>query len=264
MRLRFDGVCRLCGVTLAAGTTAIYERSLKSVRCVTHEGAEGSTAVEQVPADPGVPGASARREFERRKANRKKRVMDRHPRVGRLVHAFSDEPQSTSSWNTGALGEERVGGRLNELASDRLRVLHDRAIPGSRANIDHIAIAPTGVYVIDPKKYAGGPRLKIEGGLFRPRNEKLMVGSRDCTKLVAGVLKQVGVVREMLDDEVPVHGILCFVEADWPLIGGSFSTQGVSVLWPRRLYSTLQGDGGLSVEAINSLHRTLATGLPAA
>jgi hypothetical protein len=32
-------------------------------------------------------------------------------------------------------------------------VLHDRRIPGSRANIDHIAIAATGVWVIDSKRY---------------------------------------------------------------------------------------------------------------
>ncbi len=40
----------------------------------------------------------------------------------------------------GALGEEQVGQRLNELASETLHVLHERRIPGSRANIDHIAV----------------------------------------------------------------------------------------------------------------------------
>lgn len=34
-----------------------------------------------------------------------------------------------------------------------------------------------------------------------------------------------------LGDAVP----LCFLEADWPLIGGSFSVDGVQVLWPRLL-----------------------------
>jgi hypothetical protein len=53
------------------------------------------------------------------------------------------------------------------------------------------------------------------------------VGSRDCTKLVDGVLKQVDVVRGVLGNDVPVLGVLCFVEADWPLIGGNFTTRGV-------------------------------------
>jgi hypothetical protein len=36
-----------------------------------------------------------------------------------------------------------------------LRVLHDRRIPGTQANIDHIAITSTGIYVIDAKRHVG-------------------------------------------------------------------------------------------------------------
>jgi hypothetical protein len=109
--------------------------------------------------------------------------------------AVSDEQQSTTAWDIGALGEERLGKGLDRLASDTLRLLHDRRIPRSKANIDHLAVTTSGVYVIDAKKYRGRPHLKIEGGLFRPRLERLLVGSRDCTKLVDGVLKQVEFVR---------------------------------------------------------------------
>ena len=148
---------------------------------------------------------------------------------------MSDDPQSTTAWDTGALGEERLGQRLNELSSDTMRVLHDRRIPGTRANIDHIAVTPTGVYVIDAKKYKGRPSLKVEGGILRPRVEKLLVGTRDHTKLVDGVLKQVDLVRAIVGDDIPVTGVLCFIEADWPLIGGAFTTRGVEVLWPKKL-----------------------------
>jgi hypothetical protein len=168
------------------------------------------------------------------------------------------------SWDVGAIGEEWVGARLNELASELLRVLHDRRIPGSKANIDHIAVAATGVNVIDPKRYKGRPTLMVEGGLLRPRVEKLLVGRRDCTKLVAGVLKQVDVVRGLVGGEVPVHGVLSFVDAHWPLIGGSFTTREVEALWPRKFYPKLQADGPLTVDAVADLHRRLATGLPAA
>ena len=115
----------------------------------------------------------------------------KHPKLGGLILAVSDTPQSTNAWDTGAIGEERLGARLNELASDSLRVLHDRRIPKSRANIDHLAITPSGVFVIDAKKYKGRPDLQVEGGILRPRVEKLMVGKRDRTSLVDGVLKQV-------------------------------------------------------------------------
>ncbi|GAA1793922.1 hypothetical protein [Nostocoides veronense] len=122
----------------------------------------------------------------------------------------------------------------------------------------------TGIYVIDAKKYRGRPHLKIEGGLFRPRVERLLVGSRDCTKLVDGVLQQVEVVRGLLDDDVPVNGVLCFMEADWPWIGGTFATRGVQALWPKKLYPKLQAVGPIALDTIAEMHRNLAHALPPA
>ena len=227
MRLRISGTCRLCGARLEARTDAVYERASKTVRCLDHDESPSSIYT-------GTAGASARREFERRHQAREERVRAKHPRLAGLILALGDDPQSTKAWDAGAVGEERLGRALDEHDSGRLRVLHDRRIPGTRTNIDHLAITPTGVWVIDAKKYSGRPRLKVEGGLLRERQEKLVVGSRDCTRLVLGMHKQMLVVAEALSDErVPVHGVLCFVEADWPLLDRGFSISGVSVLRPK-------------------------------
>jgi hypothetical protein len=263
MRLRYAGTCRVCDAVLEAGATAVYERSTRTVRCAGH--ADPVDRTEPTPVDPGTPGASARREHERRKARREAKIRDRHPRLGGLVLALTDDPQTTRAWETGSIGEERLGARLNELASDSLRVLHDRRIPRSRANIDHLAVTAGGVHVIDAKRYRGQrPQLRVEGGLLRPRVEKLVVGGRDRSALVDGMLTQVAVVREVVGPEVPVHGVLCFVESDWPLIGGAFTTRGVDVLWPKRLYPRLGADGPLDVPAIADLHARLAAALPPA
>jgi hypothetical protein len=152
--------------------------------------------------------------------------------------ALTPERQSTRAWSTGALGEERVGARLDGIASERIRVLHDRRIPGTKRNIDHIVVTPAGVWVVDTKRYKGAPGLRVEGGLFRPRVEKLFVAGRDQTKLVDGVLGQVLDVREVVPD-APVRGALCFVDADWPMLAASFQVGGVEVLWPRKLVSRL-------------------------
>jgi hypothetical protein len=162
-------------------------------------------------ADPGTAGASARREFERRRANREERIRTEHPRLGGFILAVSQEKQSTKAWDVGALGEERLGRRLNQLASERLRLLHDRRVPGGKANIDHVAVTPSGIYVIDAKKYKGRPHLGIEGGLFRPRVERLLVGTRDCTRLVDGMIKQVGVVRGLYGIRFP--SMVCSVSS---------------------------------------------------
>jgi hypothetical protein len=264
MRLRYSGTCRVCSVELPAKSEAIYERASKTVRCITHDPASDASPDVSEAVDTGSPGASARREFERRKAKREEQTRTKHPKLGGLILALSDDPQSTKAWDTGALGEERLGNRLNELASDSLRVLHDRRVPGTKANIDHIAVTSTGVYVIDAKKYKGRPQLKIEGGILRPRVEKLLVGTRDCTKLVDGVLKQVDIVRGLSGDDLPIHGVLCFIEADWPLIGGSFTTRGVEALWPKRLYPKLKSDGPLLTQTVAEVHRRLASSLPPA
>lgn len=225
MRLRYAGVCRVCQAELPAKAPAIYERTSKTVRCVDHDASAPTDEIAGGGLDPavvdvvesGTAGASARREFERRKAKREERIRSKHPKLGGLILAPPEERQSTTAWDIGAAGEERLGKGLDRLASDTVQLLHDRRIPKGKANIDHIAVTAGGVYVIDAKKYRGRPRLKVEGGLFRPREERLLVGSRDCTKLVDGVLRQVDVVRALLGIEVPVHGVLCFVEADWPL-----------------------------------------------
>ncbi|MGY1782095.1 nuclease-related domain-containing protein [Geodermatophilus sp. SYSU D01036] len=171
----------------------------------------------------GTAGASAEAEYERRKARREQRVRSAHPILGGLILALSDEPQHVAAWRQGAAGERAVARRLDQLVEHGVEVLHDRRIPGTRANIDHIAVSSAGVFVIDAKNYTGTVRVDWEGGLFGPRRYKLLVGRRDCTKLVAGVQAQVQLVRDALaadprlPDAVAVTGVLAFFEADWPL-----------------------------------------------
>lgn len=116
-----------------------------------------------LPFAVGDPGASAQAEFQRRHVKREERIRTRHPRLGGLIMALSDDPQSTRAWAVGADGEQRIGRALNGRSGPRLRVIHDARIPGSRANVDHIAVTPSGVYVIDAKKYQGAPDVRFTG-----------------------------------------------------------------------------------------------------
>lgn len=302
LRLRYAGTCRTCSAELAPGTLAIYDRNAKQVVCLacapggaappqsvadapvvttvpdpapeTVSDAEATAEMES-PLDPAAPeavhagtaGASARREFERRAAKREQRIRERHPRLGSLILAVSDDPQSTTAWQRGAKGEELLGKRLDELTDRGVRLLHDRRIPGTRANIDHIVISPAGVFILDAKRYKGRPSLRIEGGILRPRTETLMAGSRKCNPLVDGMTKQVRLVTEALvahNADVSITGMLVFVEADWPLFGGDFVTQGVSVLWPKKATEHILKPGSLVGDQITELHRALANAFPPA
>ncbi|WP_235522257.1 nuclease-related domain-containing protein [Cellulomonas sp. Root137] len=278
MRLRYAGPCRLCGAQLTAGEVAVYERPTKTVRCVSCPQSEvtspGPSKVADVPTpsgppviESGVAGASAQREHARRAAKREDRIRAAHPKLGGLMLALSGDPQTTRVWSTGAVGEQIVARSLDKWANEHVRMLHDRRIPRTKANIDHIAVAPSGVYVIDAKRYKGWPDLRIQGGILRPRTTTLVVGGRDCTKLLDGMHKQVDLVRSALDQshpDVPVRGMLCFVDADWPLIGGAFSIDHVDVLWPKKAAQLLNNDGPLSSDQVFALHQHLAATFPVA
>ena len=257
MRLRYAGTCRLCSRQISAAEEAVHERGSKSLRCI-------DCAAEFTGADRGEAGASARREYERRRDNREQRIRTGHPKLGGLILALTDDPQSTKAWERGAVGEELLARRLTHLP-DPFRTLHDRRIQGTRANIDHVVIGPTGVWVIDAKWYVGKrPALEVGGGIIRPRVESLRVGGRDGTKLVQGVQSQVERVTAALGEAVPpVLGVLCFLQADWPLIGGSFSVDGVHDVWPRLLVQRMMDAAPQHID-VDRIHTQVAHEFPSA
>lgn len=75
--------------------------------------------------------------------------------------------------------------------------------------------------------------------------------------LVTDALSQAGL------GEIPSFGMMCFVEADWPMLGGNFTISGVEVLWPRKAVERITGSGALSPTDIQAAARVLATRFPA-
>ena len=73
--------------------------------------------------------------------------------------------------------------------------LHNRRMPANRGDIDHIAVAPSGVYVIDTKDWKG--KVEIQSPWFGA--PKLLINGRDRTKLIDGLERQVAAVRSVLD-----------------------------------------------------------------
>ena len=71
-------------------------------------------------------------------------VCDRFGRrLGAAILAVTDEPQSTQAWAKGARGEEKLAKALEGI--EAVWTLHDRRMPGTRGNIDHIVKGPAGV-----------------------------------------------------------------------------------------------------------------------
>ncbi len=161
------------------------------------------------------------------------------------------------------MGEERVGARLEALTAEGVLVLHDRRIPGGRANIDHLAVGPRGVFVIDSKRYVNARvEVRRSGGLWRPVTERLIVAGREKTPLVTGLARQVSAVQQALQDlpeldGVPVQPVLAFVDARLHLLG-KLEIAGVLIRGPRGTAKLARQPGPLTPGQRHRLHQHLA------
>jgi hypothetical protein len=141
---------------------------------------------------------------------------------------FRPSPE-TVAWRRGAAGERRTARLLAALERHGWAVLHDLAIPGSRANLDHLAIGPAGVFVIDSKQYRGRLQLDLSGRLWHgryPLAPTLRAVGFEADQ-AAQVLTDPGVVLPI----VAVHG----AQVPW----GKVVMDGIPVVPARRLPSML-------------------------
>ncbi len=140
------------------------------------------------------------------------------------------------------------------------RALHDRSVPGTRANIDHLVVVPSGVWVIDTKHYRGRIErhrtgvLGLRSGLF--------VAGRDAGPLVAAAERQRARVERSLARGVPVRVSLCFTGARWPPSARPFSFGGVLVTWPAALGRTLRAPGPFGAAERKALVAQLSRSFP--
>jgi Nuclease-related domain len=146
--------------------------------------------------DENQAGQSAQREYANRRQARQARIKARYGTVGSIVAALAGEPRNVQAWRQGAAGEAATAGALAiRLARSDVIVLHDRRIGGrSRANIDHVAIGPNGVTVIDTKSSRGRVQLATAGIINR--REQLLVNGRDRTRQLDSLQRQMGTRRQ--------------------------------------------------------------------
>jgi hypothetical protein len=163
------------------------------------------------------------------------------PRLGLVVAAlaaaaagwglrFRPSPDAVA-WRRGAAGERRTARLLGPLERHGWAILHDLAVPGSGANIDHLVIGPGGVFVIDSKQYRGRLQLDPTGRLWHgryPLAPTLRAVDFEADR-AAQVLVDPGVVVVPI---VAVHG----AQVPW----GKVVVDGVPVVSARRLPGMLR------------------------
>ena len=266
LSLRRDDRCVSCGVDVSAGTEAWWDSVARTVTCrpcrdlvVQRVGSPDAGGL-----DPGRPGASLGREYERRRSNREQRTRAAHPRLGGLLLALTDGPQHELAFHRGEVAERTVADVIERRTGDGPAVsLHNRRMPDRRGDIDHLAVAPSGVFVIDTKDWAGSVRV-AESVFGRP---KLLISGRDRSKLIDGLERQLAAVRAALDhggrSDVPVQGALCFTRGNLPL-HRTQPMRGHLLLYPRALAKRLNARGQITEVAIAAIAHQLSAAFPPA
>lgn len=220
-------------------------------------------------SESGTPGGSLQREYERRLATHEQRVAERreritaaHPWIGRWLVGRVEVPHTITAFAKGAAGERAAAEKLTRELGESVRFLFNRRVGTGRerGDIDIIAIAPGGVFVIDPKAYSGkrirSNRAKdafVVDGRLRPA---LSIGMRRHIDAVAIA------VSEGPIPAAEVSAAYCFIEADLPW--GRLIVDNVLATSPRGVVKMLKRAGPLTHEDRSTLHQYLSVEFPPA
>ena len=99
--------------------------------------------------------------------------------------------RQAKAWSAGAKGEERTAFRLDGLRAHGVTTLHDRLLQPDKAwNLDHLVVAPAGVFFVDAKNWRG--RLSVYRGTLWRHWYAGSVAGRQSASMQAEVNKVAG------------------------------------------------------------------------
>jgi Nuclease-related domain len=157
------------------------------------------------------------------------------------------------AWQRGAAGERHTARLLDRLGRDGYVSFHDLALPDSPANLDHVVVGPSGVFVIDSKQWTGEVQQSADGLIWHNHYR--------LDRTLATVRWQAETLGRLLG--VPVAPLVCVHGAH--IQHGGLRAQGVAIVPATLLRSALGHDQVLSDTDIELLAATARTSLrPAA
>jgi hypothetical protein len=161
--------------------------------------------------------------------------------------------EQARSWQRGAHGERHTARLLDLLTRHGYVVFHDLAVPNSPANVDHLVIGPSGVFVIDSKQWTGSVHQGADGLAWHNHYplDRTLVTIRWEAQQVSRVLGS------------RAAALLCVHGAH--VHGGGLHAQGVAIVSAHLLRSALGYDRVLADADVARLAATALTSLrPAA
>jgi Nuclease-related domain len=161
--------------------------------------------------------------------------------------------EQARTWQRGAHGERQTARLLERLTRDGFVVFHDLAVPDSPANVDHLVIGPSGVFVIDSKQWSGSVHQGADGLVWH--------NHYPLDRTLETVRWEAQVVGRLLGTRIAA--LLCVHGAH--VQGGGLYAQGVAIVPTHLLRGALGYDRVLSDADVELLAATAWTSLrPAA
>ena len=245
--LRYGGLCVTCGNRIAKGADGWHDASVSKVSCAACP-----------PAAVSLPATAV---LQKRRQNP----------VGGTSALAVGQTRGDHFWVKGAAGEYLMAKSLQERLGDRAIILNDRAVPGSRANIDHVVVASSGVWIVDSKLWKGLIQVKTVGG-FTSATQRLVVDGRDQSSHTEKIYSQVIPIANLLGDpSIPIRPALVFLDGNWGagvslrfLQNRPYELLGVMVTWPKALIANIDRAGPLSAAAVQAIASALDVALPPA
>ena len=231
--LIYGGTCIACGVQIPKGASGWHDATIRKVSCANCPPLPQPTRHPEVVPNQLRP----------------------NPTGGTSALAIANS-RKDPNWTKGAAGEYLMSKALHEKVPAGRIILDDRAIPHSTANIDHVVIAPTGVWIIDSKHWKGLIQVKSAGG-FLGAKQKLLIDGRDRSPLTEKIYSQVIPIANILGDHsIPIHPALVFVDGDWSGVtlrvvqNRPYEMLGVMISWPKAIIAKISEPGPIPAQDV--------------
>ncbi len=182
-----------------------------------------------------------------------------------VLSAIYAPDKSVMTWSAGAEGERRTGRMLDKLERRHgWVILHDRAVPDSQANLDHLVIGPPGLVYVDSKNWEP-KRVRTKRAPLTSNGVSLWCGRQNKDKELRTARWEADQAAQAIglalgEDTPSIQTVVAVHGADVP-VG---PLQGVMVIGASQLYRYLQNlPAHWSQERIRTVALAAEKSLPA-
>ncbi len=182
-------------------------------------------------------------------------IWDRH-----YDKFMDDKLRESRMWRRGYEGERVIGELLEDGLSDKYHVFNDVKFPGRKANIDHIVVGPSGIFVLDTKNWRGMVAWAEDGETLLWNGEPEKKGTTKA--ILADALDVHDKLKTLTNKDFFIKPILVFPLAKvMPRLNTRVELQQDDYLIDKRLnyidkrYALSDADVKVAVRALNALFR---------